>query len=165
MAEVLGVVASGISVASLAIQIFDSIQRIKEFCRLVRDAPKDLEYIADDLSIINSLLPQVDRIASALNTSSAAGLETVQYDSKDSGDGRLLIQRSISHCKVAVDALDKLVSDLQMLLSANQSLPRRWHSFRAVRRKDEIESVKREIESAKSTLNLVIDFRSLYVCM
>jgi hypothetical protein len=34
MAEVLGVVASGISVASLAIQIFDSVQKIQEFCRL-----------------------------------------------------------------------------------------------------------------------------------
>jgi hypothetical protein len=128
-------VASGISVASLAIQIVDSIQRIKEFYRLVRDAPKDLEYIVDELGIINKLLPQVDRIASALNTSSTAELEIVQYESEDTGDGRLLIQRSVSHCKVAADVLDKLVSDLHMLLSANQSLPRRWHSFRVVWRK------------------------------
>jgi hypothetical protein len=67
MAEILGVVASGISVASLTVQIFDSIQRIREFCRtrLVRDALKDPEYIVGDLSIMNGLLPQVDRIASA----------------------------------------------------------------------------------------------------
>jgi hypothetical protein len=45
MAEVLGVVASGISIVLLAIQIFGSIQGIKEFSRLVRHAPKDLEYI------------------------------------------------------------------------------------------------------------------------
>jgi hypothetical protein len=31
MAEVLGVVGTGISIASLTIQVFDSIQRIKEF--------------------------------------------------------------------------------------------------------------------------------------
>jgi hypothetical protein len=161
MAEILGVVASGISVASLAVQIFDSIQRTKEFCRLVRDVPKDLEYIVDDLSIINGLLPQVDRIASALNTSGSTGLETVLHNIEDSGDGHLLIQRSISHCKVAIDALEILVSDLNILLSTNKSLPRRWHSLRAMRRKDEIESVKKDIESAKSTLNLVIDFQSL----
>lgn len=59
MTEVLGVAASAISVASLSIQTFDSIHKIKEFCRLVSDAPKDLQYIVDDLSIINTLLPQV----------------------------------------------------------------------------------------------------------
>lgn len=71
--------------------------------------------------------------------SGTAGPRIVQHSSNDSGDGRLLIQRSVLQCKVAIDALDKLVSNLHMLLSANQSLPRRWHSFRAMRRKDEID--------------------------
>ncbi len=91
MAEVLGVVARGISVASLAIQIWDSIQRIKDFCRLVRDAPKDLEYILDDLNIINTLLPRVERIASSLNTPTTWGLGTMLPQSEAAGDGRLLI--------------------------------------------------------------------------
>jgi hypothetical protein len=160
MAEILDVAASESSVASLVVQIFDSIQRIKELCRLVRDAPKDLEYV-DDLSIMNGLLPQVDRIASALNTPGSTGLETVLHNFEDSGDGHLLIQRSISHYKIAIDALGILVSDLNIFLSTNKSLSRRWHLLRAMRQKDEIKSIKKDIQSAKSTLNLVIDFQSL----
>jgi len=57
MARVLGVVAGGISVASLAIQIFDGVQKIQEFCRLVHDAPKYLQCVVDDLSVIDTLLP------------------------------------------------------------------------------------------------------------
>jgi len=57
MAKVLGVVVGGISVASLAIQIFDSVQKIQEFCKLVHDAPKYLQYVVDDLGVINTLLP------------------------------------------------------------------------------------------------------------
>lgn len=44
MAEVLGVVASGISVASFAIQLADSIKKLEKFVDNVRDAPEDIKY-------------------------------------------------------------------------------------------------------------------------
>jgi len=42
MAEALGVIASGMSILSLAIQVADCIQRLKGFCSLMRDAPGDV---------------------------------------------------------------------------------------------------------------------------
>lgn len=43
MVEALGVVASGISVASIAIQILEGIKRVINFCESIREAPTNIQ--------------------------------------------------------------------------------------------------------------------------
>jgi len=49
MAEVLGVAASVISVASFAIQLADSVQKACEFCDSIEDGPDDIRLISAEL--------------------------------------------------------------------------------------------------------------------
>jgi len=54
--EALSGVASGMAVASLSIQLVQSIGTIKAFIRDVRGAPKELERLAELLDRLNALL-------------------------------------------------------------------------------------------------------------
>jgi DNA repair exonuclease SbcCD ATPase subunit len=57
--EVLSGVASGMAVASLSIQLVDSISTIKTFIHNVKDAPKELERLVDLLERLEALLEDV----------------------------------------------------------------------------------------------------------
>jgi hypothetical protein len=57
--EVLSGVASGMAVASLSIQLVQSIGAIKTFTRNVKDAPKELERLLDLLERLQALLQDV----------------------------------------------------------------------------------------------------------
>jgi hypothetical protein len=50
MAEVLGVVASGVSVVQIAGQLLSCIQGLRVLCRALRDTPGELQGILDDFS-------------------------------------------------------------------------------------------------------------------
>ena len=49
MAEILGVVASGAGIASLAVQIIENVQKIKSFSDAVKDAPAQMEWMIAEL--------------------------------------------------------------------------------------------------------------------
>ncbi|KAJ5056985.1 hypothetical protein J3E72DRAFT_199374 [Bipolaris maydis] len=57
--EALSGVASGMAVASLSIQLIDSIATIKTFIRNVRDAQQELERLVDLLERLEALLEDV----------------------------------------------------------------------------------------------------------
>lgn len=57
--EALSGVASGIAVASLAIQLVQSVGTIKTFIRNVKDAPKELERLVELLERLGALLEDV----------------------------------------------------------------------------------------------------------
>ena len=57
--EALSGVASGMAVASLSIQLIESIVKIKTFVRNVKDAPKELERLVELLERLGALLEDV----------------------------------------------------------------------------------------------------------
>jgi len=63
MAEALGVIASGISVVSLAIQIAECVQKLRNFCSLMRDAPRDV-LMVNNVLILVLLQPDMHLTAS-----------------------------------------------------------------------------------------------------
>ena len=56
MAEVIGVVASGISIGLLAIQLFESVLKNYRFWKLINKAPKDIENLIEELHVLGSVL-------------------------------------------------------------------------------------------------------------
>ncbi|KAG4439614.1 hypothetical protein IFR05_004909 [Cadophora sp. M221] len=56
MAEILGVVASGISVASLAIQIADNLNKVISFCESIREAPADIQQLILQLHLLIDII-------------------------------------------------------------------------------------------------------------
>ena len=55
MAEVFGLVASGISVVQIAGQLVVCVKTLQSFSRAVRDLPEDLSRIFDELEILGEV--------------------------------------------------------------------------------------------------------------
>jgi hypothetical protein len=55
MAEVLGVVASGVSVVQIAGQLLSCIQGLRLLYRALRDTPGELQWILDELEILGEI--------------------------------------------------------------------------------------------------------------
>jgi hypothetical protein len=56
MAELIGVVASGIAVATLAAQVVDNVRKLKAFWDSWEEAPKDLRCLADDIETLSAIV-------------------------------------------------------------------------------------------------------------
>jgi hypothetical protein len=61
MAE-LGVAASVIGIASLAIQVGNCVLKLKEFCDSVKEAPKDIMYITEEIEALSLVLLEIGTI-------------------------------------------------------------------------------------------------------
>ena len=62
MAEVLGGVASGFSVASLAIQIGDSLSKVINFCESIREAPADNQRLMLELHLLSNIISVIQNM-------------------------------------------------------------------------------------------------------
>ena len=61
MAEVLGVVAGGISVGSLAIQLCESLHKIHRFWKVVDGAPKEIGDLIEELHVFGIVFKDLMR--------------------------------------------------------------------------------------------------------
>jgi hypothetical protein len=59
MAEMLGIAASGMGVASLAIQIGDSVMKLKDFWNAVKEAPEEVEYLIEEIETLSLVLSDI----------------------------------------------------------------------------------------------------------
>jgi hypothetical protein len=60
MAE-LGAAASIIGIVSLAVQVSDSILKLKSFCELVKESPEEIKYLIEEIEVLNLVLSGVNR--------------------------------------------------------------------------------------------------------
>jgi hypothetical protein len=61
MAEIFGVVAGGLSVASLAIQLTETIQRLKDFCDAVKECPGEIRVGLDEIEVLSLVLQDMEQ--------------------------------------------------------------------------------------------------------
>lgn len=135
MAEVLGVVASGISVASFAIQLADSIKKLKDFVDDVRDAPEDIKYTIHELDTLNLQLADIEK-------------ELQQNPASTSNDTSL--QQCLSLCQKGTSALDSIVKDLESEMKTRK----RRTAVKTWLKKGILEKYDKRLERAKSSLML-----------
>jgi len=147
MAEAFGVFTGAISVGSLAIQIFDSIQKLHAFCTAVQNVPKDLFQILEELELLGSILIELEN---SLGPTKVA--EKVQHPS---------VKNPLDYCRRAAHELHDLVLELGHL-AKDTKMRRKWVAIKAVLKKDRVEGIQKRLESAKSMLNLAISCISLY---
>lgn len=147
MAEVFGVITGAISVGSLAIQIFDSIQKLHEFCNAVQDVPRDFFRILEELELLGSILIELE------NDSETQGIltEKVRLPS---------VKDPLDYCRRAAQELNNLVIELSYY-SKDTKIRRKWAAVKAVLKKDRVVGIQKRLESAKSMLNLAISCASL----
>jgi hypothetical protein len=59
MAEILVIAASGISIASLVIQLADSIQKLNDFCDSMKEVPSYIQIVLADVESLSMVLKRI----------------------------------------------------------------------------------------------------------
>jgi hypothetical protein len=101
MAEVIDVVASGISIGTLAAQIALSITKLKSYCDELQGAPEDIASLIDEISDLYLLLADIENdqlrnpMSSLLLDGTAASI-------------------CLDHCKRAADLLSEITEELAL---------------------------------------------------
>ncbi|CZT03026.1 uncharacterized protein RAG0_09920 [Rhynchosporium agropyri] len=136
MAEILGTIASGFAVISLAIQIAETIQSLKNFHILMQSAPTDILFAIEELETLSMVLEDVDRSMQ----------EQVFLDPRI----KLMVVKSWRMCQVATDGLVELVNKLEEHIGKGKMRAK----FKFAKRKGQIDEFRTRIECAKTTMLL-----------
>jgi hypothetical protein len=131
MAEI-GVIASGMGVASLAIQLTDSILKLKDFMDSVKEAPEEIKHLIEEIDMLGTLLSEIE--TSIPNGGS-------EPDSPS-------MRKCWEQCSRALRVLEAIVQELHRDIERG----RRLGSFKAVLRKGAIERLKDRLKSAQIML-------------
>jgi len=135
--EVLSGVSSVLAVASLALQVADSVKKLSNFWSSVRDAPQSVADIVDDLGIVSKALEDIGREA---NTSR---LHSTSLD---------LSLTSLHLCSEKVQRLQSLLEEFQSGVSATKRRKRVLASFKAAWMEDKISKFHDSVRDLKTTL-------------
>ncbi|KAH8595827.1 hypothetical protein B0O99DRAFT_144449 [Bisporella sp. PMI_857] len=139
MAEVLGVVAGS---AQIVGHLLGSIQTIRKFMRDVRNAPKDLVAILDDLNRLSTVFEALGELESDIAWT--------------------LLKNSLNHCQAASSTLQRFANTS---IKSLNGYPHQgtYRSIKLVFKKDEMEYLKGQLEQANKNLQLAISASLLYV--
>jgi len=138
MAEVLGIVASGISVAQLAGQVTSSIIKLKDYWNQIQDAPADINRLLREIESLNLILCHIqDDRAGWTYAGSNVGM-----------------QKSLELCKEGTDDLCGLVNQLREKMEGKKGWKKKVGAVKVVLKKEEIKQIKRRMKSAVRLLSL-----------
>ena len=149
MAEIVGVIASGISIGTLAVQITSSIAKLKDCWSQIKEAPEDIRMLVEEIEDLHLLLCDIENDR-AQNPMSSALLDKVSA------------ARCIEHCKRGANRLKELVDDLENEIYRRSGLKRKWASTKAVLEKTKIEKYKSRLENAVRLLSLAYQCYTRY---
>lgn len=137
MAEVLGIIASGVSIASIAIQIVGSVQQVLDFWSSIRDAPTDIQDLLEEVQLLANLLLELD-----------------DNDNDSSGSTRQpTATKAAQYCKNAANSIDAVVKDLADGIAMSKGR-RRWTAVKAVLKEKKMAKSLQRLERAKMMLSL-----------
>jgi len=136
MAEMLAVVSSGMGVVSLAFQVADSIQRLKDFCALMGDVPEEIRLAIEEVEILSLILEDIDR--------------DIQQELLVSPIIMFAVKKSLRLCRAGGNALGSLAKDMENGIVRSK----KRGAFKAAMKKDKMEIFRKKLEAAKSTFLL-----------
>ncbi|KAH7403241.1 hypothetical protein BKA64DRAFT_641243 [Cadophora sp. MPI-SDFR-AT-0126] len=140
MAETLGAIASGFAVVSLAIQVAETIRKLKSFHSLMQSAPEDILFAIEEIEVLSLILEDVDRSVQ----------DQVFLDPKV----KIGVMRSWRMCKTATSGLVTLLNKLEEGLGGSKGKGKLRGKVRIAMKKVEIDDFRKKIESAKTTMQL-----------
>ena len=142
MAEaIVGLAASSISIATLVVQITNSIAKLKSYWDQLNEAPEDIRLLMEELEDIHLLLLEIED-DQRWNPFSSTILE------------RNTKSRCLEHCRRAADSLKTLTDELEVDFNLSNKLKSKWASAKVVLKKDKIEKYRLRLERSIRLLSL-----------
>ncbi|KAK5051481.1 hypothetical protein LTR84_003133 [Exophiala bonariae] len=138
MAEVFGIVAGGAGLASLAIQILDDSQRIRELCAAIRDAPTEFKSLSDEIQLFGALL----------------SLIAENHPRREPLNKATSVQdQVIRQCQSLHDELGPILARLSSSLAGRKRVVS-WISVKSILERKKIDQLLVKLERAKANLML-----------
>ncbi|TEY40779.1 hypothetical protein BOTCAL_0421g00050 [Botryotinia calthae] len=132
MAEI-GIIASGIGVASFGLQLMDGIRKLKQFWDEVKEAPKDIHDTLEELETLSLILSDIQK--SDLNMPSIPSATAT---------------RCLELCRRGTDMLNTTVKDMNGAISKRRKIG----SVKVVLKKDTLEKFRNRLREAQYMLML-----------
>jgi len=150
MAEVIGLVASGVSIGALAGQIASSIIKLKSYREAMHDAPSDILILLDEIEDLHVLLSSIEDDQSRHTYSNLLLDESAA-------------SRCIEHCQRGVQRLKDVVDDIAREIESQKPFRRRIGAIKMVWRQDRLEKYRAQLASAVRLLTLAHQVYTRYL--
>ena len=141
MAEVLGIVASGITVGQLAGQVSSSIIKLKGYWDEVRNAPSEIRQLLLEIDSLNLIL---HHIQDDQTREVASGVPS----------GSIYLEQSLKLCREGVVELNGLVVELARKIEDKTGWRRKTGAAKVVLKSEEVKRLKRRMKNAIRLLSL-----------
>jgi hypothetical protein len=137
MAEVVGIVASGIAVAQLAGSIVTSAQNLHNIWTSLKGAPK----------VVRDCLREIELLGTVIHT--------VKFEA----EGEDVVKRALIYCEEVVGEFESILRGVALVDGRGQSRP--WGKVKFLFKEKELGESMGRLERAKSMLGLAVDYYSM----
>jgi hypothetical protein len=134
--EGVGAASGVIAIASFAIQLAETINKIVAFGKAVQDAPVRLRALFHDLEVLAAVISHIQHLNGH-----------VAFDNVN--------ENALRNCQTKISNLYKIIDQAQLRFKSKSRVRRKWGAFKISLQEDEIQTIQRSIEEAKLTLQLV----------
>jgi len=134
MADI-GLSGSGLGIASLALQLGDSIIRLKGFWDAVKEAPEEIKHLIQEIEILSSVF---------------SGFETTDPDHPEPEIEDEARSKCVQFCRKAVNILNDVVKEVEVEIRKRRMLG----SVKAALKKAEITRLSERLRTAQTMLML-----------
>ena len=128
--------ASATAIVSFTIQLADSVKKLYEFWKSVKEAPEDVHAITADLKLLWGVLSEI--ALDEQNVGPDATLTTV-----------------LQSCNNSVKTLTRDLEVVELGFASTSSRVRKWSAVRAVLKRERFNNFQAALERLKTTLLLV----------
>ena len=139
MAEVVGVVASAISIVQLAGQITESVIALKQYWDQIKDAPSEISYLLEEIDSFQLIFHAIG--------------DDQMSNSPFHPNNPSMRQISIL-CDQAAEQLKSLVDDLSRKVEGKSGWKKTLGSIKVVLKKEDIQRLKERLKCAISLMHM-----------
>jgi hypothetical protein len=142
MAEILGVVASGIAVAQVASVVGSTALKLKELFGRLKDVPEAIEDLMNQVDCLAPVLLEAERLFGQNEVSSSLLIDAAT-------------QRSLDYCHKSWHRLSRLVDEIHIQINFKRSLDRKLYRVKFILKQDQLKILEQRLKSALGILQLV----------
>ena len=142
MAELLGVVASGMAVVQVAAEVGDRALALKRLWDEIKDVPSTIRGYVDEIEMLTPVLDEMDQEFKDFALRPGSMIWNDQS-----------AQRCLTHCRQAKEELSKLIDDLSMHVNSGQRSRRGVAKLKVVMKKETLSRYENRLKMALQLLN------------
>ncbi|KAJ2990764.1 hypothetical protein NUW58_g2790 [Xylaria curta] len=139
MAEILGLVASGVTVAQVAGEILGASLKIKGLLNECNEMPARLELLLNQVEILAPIISEA-----------SANYDALPYRASLNG----VLRNAVLHCQMASDQLTSLAGALSIQIDTSRGVKRKLKLVKALLRRDLVEQCESSLQNAVQLLSL-----------